>query len=150
MECDSSNDSEATVSGNGGTTLSLSRKIAIVDQLIAGTIETAYVVKKYNVKYRTVRLWVSKRNRKKLLKLGDGRPRSLDDISLRCIAEFLDANGPVSEEDLRDEIRSEHHETYSRRVASGIECRKYRAMSRNTVLRYVSRFSHALEQPPDS
>jgi transposase len=66
MECDSSNDSEATVSGNGGTTLSLSRKIAIVDQLIAGTIETAYVVKKYNVKYRTVRLWVSKRNRKKL------------------------------------------------------------------------------------
>lgn len=131
-------DSSDSSDGEAGSINDQSTKLKITDGLIDETLSSVEVTKKYNVKYRTIRMWVCKRRKHKFLKVTTGRPRILDEISVSNVEQFIAENPGASTELLKDELRREHHETYVRRVAITGAFYKYRVMPPTTVRRYLA------------
>ena len=113
------------------------KKVMIADAVLSAEATPSQMARRYHVKSRTVSRWAYRRKNHQYLKLGDGRPRCLDEISLNNLMAVMETNEGMENDDIRWIIRQEHYDSYLRRVELTGEIRKYKAMSLRSVVRYV-------------
>ena len=132
--------------------LTLREKQWIANQFMNGTFSSKELHIKYKIPYSKLHKYVQKVQFGGILYDNAGRPRKLDDISLRVLRQKIIANENMSENELRDLIRDEYRaglrRAYPDEAANLL--RKRKALSYKTVVKYARELRDYARDSSDS
>jgi hypothetical protein len=126
----------------------------LANSFISGRWSAKELFDKYKIFGSRLHRYVQKTLKGEPIYTCPGQPRKLDEISLRALVNIVKDFLDISEDELRDHIRTEYRNFLRRKYPNEVECvlRRRRALSYKTV-RYYSekiRLTAQREQAGDS